>query len=115
MAAKKQVSKNGKKKGKASKKSAEEKTCKPVIWTKERTWRLLGVLQEFDYLRKAVWSGPGEKSTGHPKIQSHEKIAAKLFGPEQQEEDRDTEYEEYFQLPGGLRYYGTAVKGRLQK
>jgi hypothetical protein len=103
-------------KGKKGKKNAAANP-KPVTWTKNRTWRLLDILQEYEYLRKEVWSAPGEKTSGHPKIQSHEKIAAKLFGPEQvgEPEDRDTEYEEYFKLPGGLRYYGTAVKGRLQK
>lgn len=72
-----QVSKN-----KKGKEPVEKINYLPVDWTSNsfaRTLDLLGILENFDGLRRTMWAGEGEQATGRNKADAHREIATILL------------------------------------
>ncbi|KAI5777174.1 hypothetical protein EDC01DRAFT_636106 [Geopyxis carbonaria] len=80
--------------------------ARPILSTENMTWKLLGVLEDHDNYRRAVWPRPGDRSTGETKISWCERVARTML-------EDNTEYADLVEKE--LRFYGNSVKGKLRK
>lgn len=70
------------------------------------TWELITILEENNYLKRAIWRGPEEATVGKTKTTTYKELAIKLFGEK-------LEYRNHMKLQAGKDFYATSVKGQI--
>ncbi|MCJ1422655.1 hypothetical protein MMC29_000535, partial [Sticta canariensis] len=100
-----------KKGGKKGKETIAEVTYPLVDWTTNSfalTYKMLGVLEEYDGLRRTIWAGEGEAATGKSKADAHRDIAEKIL-------HNLPQYSALVTTDSGRKHYGATVKARITK
>lgn len=70
------------------------------------TWELITILEKNNFVKRAIWPGPGDATVGKTKTTAYKELAVKLFGEKR-------EYRDFMAQREGKDFYATSVKGHL--